>query len=109
MALDPTRSALGRLLLAGWGRRGDSRSHGTSSEGHALAAQGVIDGLERLTMRVEDLLERFHQILEQVKPISALSSLWSGTSRSRGIVSSTITTHEPDFRMRTHPSRDGFD
>ena len=54
-------------------------------------------------------LQSLAKVFLQMKPIRTLSGLWSGFSRSRSIVSCTISTHQPDFRVRTHPSRDGFD
>jgi hypothetical protein len=60
-------------------------------------------------MTCQHPLQSLPKVLEQVEPICTLSGLRSATSSSRGIVSSTITTHEPDFRVRAHPSRDGFD
>src|SRR5258708_514336 len=43
-----------------------------------------------------------------MEPVRALYRLGSTGLRSRGIVSSTIPTHEFDFRMRGHPGRRGL-
>ena len=51
---------------------------------------GVIDGCERRPMRVEHLLEGFHQILEQVKPISDLDGLWRSLARPISIGSGSV-------------------
>src|ERR1700681_4279434 len=60
-------------------------------------------------MRCQHSLQSLAKVFLEMKPIGTLSGLWSGSRRSRSIVSCTITTHQPDFWVRTHPSRDGFD
>ena len=85
MACDPVGPTLGRLLLSSRRWRGDGGGDGAVSKGHPLPTQGVIDGLERLTVRVEDLLKGFHQILEHMKPIGDLGRLWCPLTRTVGI------------------------
>ena len=91
IALDPACPTLGGLLLAGRPRREDG-GHRAVREAHALTAERVIDGIERGTIRVEHLLEDFHQILEQVKAIGDLGSSSRSLPGSIRITAWTTTT-----------------
>ena len=66
MTLDPASPPLDRLLLSGRWRGWDGDRDGPVYQGHPSTTEGVIDGCERRPMRVEHLLEGFHEILEQV-------------------------------------------
>ena len=69
---------------------------------------GVIDGCERRPMRVEHLLEGFHQILEQVKPISDLDGLWRSLARPISIGSGSVARDDLYPGVGPQPLRQGL-
>jgi hypothetical protein len=106
MALNPTGPPWGRLLLSGrWrGWNGD----GAVRQGHPLTTDGVIDGGERRPVRMEHLLEAFHQILQEVKPISDLGGLGGPMARPIGIGSGPIARDDLYSRVGPQPLRQGL-
>jgi len=79
-----------------------------STKGTPLTTDGVIDGCERRPMRVEHLLEGFHQILEQVKPIRDLGGLGCPVARPIGIGSGPIARDDLHPRVGPQPLRQGL-
>ena len=108
MALNPAGPPLGRLLLPGRGRRGDSDRDGTVGQGDPLTTDGVIDSGERRPMRVEHLLEGFHQILQEVKPIRDLGGLGGPVARPIGIGSGPIARDDLHPWVGPQPLRQGL-
>ena len=107
MALDPAGSTLSRLLLSGRERGWNGDGDGAVSQGHFLTTDGIIDGRERLVMRLEHLLEGFHQILQQMKPVGDLRGLWRSLARSIGIGSSSVARDDLYPRVGLQPLRQG--
>jgi hypothetical protein len=58
-------------------------------------------------MRVEHRLEGFHQILEQVKPISHLRGLGCSVARPIGIGSGSVARDDLHPRVDPQPLRQG--
>ena len=108
MALDPAGPTLGRLLLSGRWRGWNGDGDGAVRQGHPLTTDGIIDGCERLVMRVEHLLEGFHQILEQVKPVGDLGGLGRPVARPIGIGSGPIARDDLHPRMGPQPLGQGL-
>jgi hypothetical protein len=107
-ALDPAGPTLSHLLLSvrwrGWNGDGD----GAVSQGHPLTTDGIIDGRERLVMRLEHLFEGFHQILQEVKPVGDLSGLWHSLARPIGRGFGPIASDDLHPWMRLEPLGQGF-
>ena len=87
---------------------GDSDRHGAVRQGHAVTPECVIDGVERRPMRVEHVLEGFHQILEEVKPIGDLGGLGRPVAGAVRIGSGPIPRDHLDPRMGSPPLRQGL-
>ena len=58
-------------------------------------------------MRVEDLFEGFHQVLEQGKPIGDLGGLWCAVARPVGIGFGPIARQDLHPRVGLKPLRQG--
>jgi hypothetical protein len=108
MALNPAGPPLGRLLLSSWWRGWDGDRGGAVRQGHSLTTDGVIDGGERGPMGVEHLLEGFHQILQQVKPVGDLGGLRRSLARPIGIGSGSVARDDLDPRVGPQPLRQGL-
>jgi hypothetical protein len=104
----PSGPALGRLLLSSWRRGWDGDGRGAVSQRHPLTTDGIIDGRERLVMHLEHLFEGFHQLLQQVKPVSDLSGLWRSLARPNGIGFGPIASDDLHPWMRLEPLRQGL-
>lgn len=107
MALNPAGPPLGRLLRSGRGRRGDSGRDGTVGHGHPLTTDGVIDGGKRRPMRVEHRLAAFHQMLQEVKPISDLGGLGGPVARPIGLGAGPIARDDLHPWVGPPPRRQG--
>ncbi|SRR6266566_3474236 len=59
-------------------------------------------------MTGQEVFYRLSQIFEKMKPICALGSLWSARGRRRGIGPSTVSTHDQQIELLTHPGSRGF-
>jgi hypothetical protein len=103
MALDSACPPLGRLPLSGRGRGWDGNSDGAVHHGHPLTTEGIIDGGERRPMRVEHGFKGFHQILEEVKPISDLGGLGCSMARPIGIGSGSVARDDLAPRVGPQP------
>jgi hypothetical protein len=73
-----------------------------------LTTEGLIDGGERLAMRMEHLIEGFHQVLQQMKPVSDLHGLWRPVACPVGIGSGTIARDDLHPRVGPQPRRQGL-
>jgi hypothetical protein len=105
MALDPAGSTWGRLLLSGrWrGWNGD----GAVRQGHPLTTDRLIDGRERLVMRLEHLFKSFHQILQEVKPVGDLRGRGRSLARPIGIGFGPIASNDLHPWVRLEPLGQG--
>jgi hypothetical protein len=68
----------------------------------------AVDGVERGPLRVEHLLEGFHQMLEQVKPISDLGGLGCPLARPIGLGSGPSARDDLHPRGGSSPLRQGL-
>jgi hypothetical protein len=89
--------------VGGWNGDGD----GAVRQGHPLTTDRIIDGRERLVMRLEHLFEGFHQILQEVKPVGDLRGLWRSLARPIGIRFGPIASDNFHPRMRLEPLGQG--
>jgi hypothetical protein len=67
-----------------------------------------MDGRERLVMRLEHLLEDFHQVLQQMKPVGDLNGLRRPVARPVGIGSDPIARDDLHPRVGPQPRRQGL-
>jgi hypothetical protein len=107
MALDPACPTLSCLLLSGRWRGWNGDGDGVVSQGHPLTTYGIIDGRERLVMRLEHLFEGFHPLLQEVKPVGDLSGLWRSLARPIGIGFGPIASDDLHPWMRLEPLGQG--
>jgi hypothetical protein len=106
----PARLALGRALL---GRRGRlCRWHGhcdrTFGHRHRLLAQRRIDRIENLAMAGEHLVQRFCQVLEQMKTVGDLDRRGCSLVSAIGVSFRAITRDHLHPRMLPEPLGQGL-
>lgn len=73
------------------------------SQCHGLLALQSIDRLQGLPMRDEHLLQRFPQILQEMKAVGDLRGCRSPLPRALGIGGRAITRNDLDSRMLAQP------
>jgi hypothetical protein len=103
----PSCPALGALLRRSRGdaRWGDSNRHGALRPAHPLTPSPVIDGVERRPMRMEHGFKGFHQMLEEVKPISHLGGRGCPLASTVRLGSGSVARDDLHPRVGPQPRR----
>jgi hypothetical protein len=78
--------------------------------GHLCERLGSLSGgyLERGPVVVEEGLDRFAQVFDQMKPIHNLDGLRCPTANALGIERTPVPTDDADGRMLREPGRDAL-
>ena len=105
----PARLALGRALLGRRGRVWSCHGHRDHTVGqrHGLLAQRRIDRVEHLAMRGKNLVQRFRQVLEEMKAVGDLNRRRRPVVCAIGLGFRPMARDHLDPRMPPKPLRQG--
>jgi hypothetical protein len=102
--------ALRHALLRQWGHLGGWHKHGQRliSQRHGLRAQRGIDGVEDLRMRENHLVQRFAEILEQMKAVRNLDGGRGALACTLSVGLGAVACDHLHSRMLPEPLRQGL-